>query len=208
MKKLFFINCIVLMFGVSLFGQTTKADLEQLRKEINLPSSVSISTADVSFPASKPTKIYLAIKHNKKLAKNFNDWVEQWNKTKAAQFGEVQIVDNLNDADIAAVQYQFGVGRVVREDSVRLKTGNDPRKKQKDGINEDDRLVLGGIGNSKARAEVAAKTLTRPLYSYLIVRGQNSSWFVDYSRIDDQISDENFPEKLLQSTIESRLKNR
>jgi len=70
MKKLFFINCFVLMFGVSIFGQTTKADLEQLRKEINLPSSVSISTADVSFPASKPTKIYLAIKHNKKLAKS------------------------------------------------------------------------------------------------------------------------------------------
>jgi hypothetical protein len=208
MKNVFFINCVLLMFGISVLAQTTKSDLEQLRKQINLPASASINAAPISFPASKPIKIYLAIKHNKSSIKDFENWVEQWNKTKAAQFGEIQIVDNLNDADIAAIQYQSGVGRTVREDSARLKTGKIPDAKDRDGVKENDRFVLSGIGNSKARAEVATKTLTLPLYSYLIVRGQNSSWFVDYSRVDDRLSETDFPEVTLQSTIERKLKNR
>jgi len=208
MKKILFISFVMLLFGLSVLGQTTKADLEQLRKEISLPSSETVSKDEVIFPNSKPIKIYTAIKHNKKSAKDFINWVEKWNKTKAGQFGEIQIVDNLKDADIAAVQYQFGVGRPVREDSVKLKTGNIPRENQRDGVNGSDRSVLSGIGNSKVRAEVATKTLTLPLYTYLIVRGQNSSWFIDYSRLDDRLSDNDFPDLLLQSAIESRLKNR
>lgn len=208
MKRLFSISCILLMCGATIFGQTAKSDLEQLKKEINLPASVLISTADASFPVSKPIKIYLAIKHNKSSAKDFNKWVEQWNKTKAAKFGEILVVDDLTDADVAAVQYQFGVGRIVREDSVRLKTGKIPDAARRDSTNESDRMVLGGIGNSKVRGEVAAKTLKIPIYSYLLVRGQNSEWFVDYSRLDDRLSEENFPERFLQSAIEDNLRNR
>ncbi len=204
MKKVLFINCVLLIFGLSVFGQTTKSDLEQLRKEVGLPASTSITKSDVSFPASKPIKIYSAIKHNKRAAKDFTDWVEQWNQTNAKQFGEIQIVDNLADADTAAVQFQFGAARVVREDSAQLKIGKARREADKD----DDKFVLQGIGNSNARVESSVRTLKRPLYSYLIVRGQNSSWFVDYSRVDEKISDENFPELLLQSAIGDRLKNR
>ena len=46
-----------------------------------------------------------------------------------------------------------------------------------------------------------------PLYTYLITRGQKSSWNVDYSRVDDLVSDETpHPEGLLQSRIEKRTK--
>ncbi len=60
MKKVFFINYVFLIFGVSVFGQTTKADLNQLRKEVGLPASISITKAEVSFPTAEPIKIYLA----------------------------------------------------------------------------------------------------------------------------------------------------
>jgi len=208
MKRFFFISCVLLMCSATIFGQTAKSDLEQLKKEINLPASVSISTADVSFPESNPVKIYLAIKHNKSSAKDFSRWVEQWNKSKAAQFGEIQIVDNLMDADVAAVQYQFGVGSTVREDSVLLRTGKIPDAARRDDANESDRMVLTGIGNSKVRGEVAAITLKIPIYSYLLVRGQNSEWFVDYSRLDDRLSEESFPERFLKSALEDKLRNR
>ena len=33
MKKILFINCILLVFGVSVFGQKTNADLKQLQKK-------------------------------------------------------------------------------------------------------------------------------------------------------------------------------
>lgn len=203
MKKLFFIGCVSLTFGFSVFGQTTKADLEHLRKEVGLPASVSIAKTDVSFPAAKPLKIYLAIKHDKKSAKDFVNWAEKWNKTNAAQFGEIQIVDDVNDADVAAVQYQFGAARIVREESAQLKIGKGKRQSE-----TDDKFVVRGVGNSNARIEDSARTLTLPLYSYLIVRGRNSAWAINYSRVDERVSDKNFPELLLQSAIENELKNR
>lgn len=204
MKKVFFIKCVLLVFGLSVFGQTTKADLNQLRKEVGLPASISITKADVSFPTAEPIKIYLAVKHNKRAAKDFVDWVEDWNQKNSSQFGEIQIVDNLNDADIAAVQFQFGAGRVVREESAQLKIG----KGRRDDDNDDDKFVLNDIGNSNARVESSVRTLKIPLYSYLIVRGRNSSWSINYSRVDEKLSGKDFPELLLQSAIEERLKNR
>ncbi len=118
MKKVIFINCILLIFGLSVFGQKTNADLKQLQKEIGSP--VSIARNNISFPRSTPVKIYLAIKHNKNSAKDFANWIEKWNQTKAAQFGRLHIVDKLADADIAAVQFQYGATRVVREESGQI----------------------------------------------------------------------------------------
>ena len=201
MKKIFFINCVLLIFGLSVFGQTTNADLKQLQKEIGVTASVTRNS--VAFPVSKSVKIYLAIKHNKSSAEDFANWVENWNQENAAQHGEMQIVDKLADADIAAVQFQYGATRNVREESVQLKIGKVRRE------NDEDNFVLNGIGNPNARAGSSVRTLKLPLYSYLVVRGQNSSaWAVDYSRVDERISIQNFPERLLQSAIEDRLKNR
>ena len=202
MKKVFFINCVLLVFGLSVFGQTTKADLKQLRKEVGLPSSISITQDDVSIPASEPIKVFLAIKHNKRAAKDFTDWVEQWNQTDASRFGQIQIVDKLADADMAAVQFQFGPGRIVREESLRLKVGKVPQD------TDDDKTVLQDIGNSNVRAESSVRNLKLPLYSYLIVRGENSSWIVNYSRVDERIDEKIFPELLLQSALSEKLKNR
>lgn len=204
MKKLFLLVCLSIMFGFSAFGQTSNNDLEQLRKELGLPVSVSISKSNVALSNSTPIKIFLAIKHNKSALKNFISWVDEWNKTNGHQYGQLQIVNNLPDADIAAVQYQFGTTRFVREDSVQIKAGKLPPQDQRN-----DKIVLGKIGNSSVSAESSAKSLRIPLYTYLIARGKNTAWFVGYSRVDELISNENpFPDKLLQSAIETKLKNR
>ena len=204
MKKLFLVICALSMFGLSIFGQTSKSDLEQLRKEIGLPYSVSIFKNDASFPDLKPIKIFLAIKHNKDASKNFINWVGKWNRTNGNQYGQLQIVDNIADADIAAVQYQFGSTHFVREESVQAKIGKVPTQ-----VEKNDRFVLNRVGNSKIKVESSDRALRIPLYTYLITRSQGSSWYVNYSRVDELISEENqFPEVRLQSTIESRLKNR
>ncbi|MEP7038001.1 MAG: hypothetical protein ABI891_06630, partial [Acidobacteriota bacterium] len=182
MKKVFFINFVLLIFGLSVFAQTTKSDLKQLQKEIGSP--VSITRNDVSIPASKTIKIYLAIKHNKSSAKDFANWVAEWNQENAAKYGELQIVDKLEDADIAAIQFQYGATRVVREEAIKLKVGTVQRD---NNINKEDKFVLNSIGNSNVRAESSAVNLKLPLYSYLIVRDQNSSWAVDYSRVDERL---------------------
>ncbi len=204
MKKLFVINCFLLMFGISIFGQTTNSDLKQLRKEAGLPASVAVSDDNISFPASKTLKIYLAIKHDKRAAKDFANWVAQWNQTNAAQYGRLQIVDRVTDADIAAIQFQYGAARIVREDSAQLKIG----KVRRDNDDFDDKIVLNKIGNSTARVETSAKSLPAPLYSYLIVRGKNSDWAVDYSRVDPRTTTKYFPDLLLQAALADKMKNR
>lgn len=202
MKNIFFINCVLLIFGLSVFGQTSKADLKQLQKEVG--SSIAITDKDAAFPAVKTVKIYLAIKYNKQSVKDFAAWVEKWNKTEARQFGTIQIVDRPDDADIAAVQFQHGAARIVREESARFKIGKtDPNDNR-----NNDKFVINSIGNSNARAETSARALELPLYSYLIVRGQDAKWTVDYARVDERLDTGVFPDLLLQSVIEDRLKSR
>lgn len=211
MKEIFSVSAVLLILGLSIFGQKSKSDIERLKKEINLPSSVSVNVDDAEFPSAKTIKVYAAIKHNRKSAKQFDEWAAEWNKANAAQFGEIQLVDKLEDADVAAVQFQFGPGRPVREDSIRLRTGKVQGGNPADATSnsrDDDRFVLNGIGNKNVRAETAVRNLDLPLYSYLIVRGQNASCTIDYSRLDDRLDTRNFPELLLQSAIEDRLKNR
>ena len=128
MKKLSLVICVLSMFGLSISGQTSGSDLEQLRKEVGLPSSASISKKGVSFPDLKPIKIFLAIKHKKDAAKDFMNWIDKWNRTKGNHYGQLQIVSNLADADIAAVHYRYGRARPVREESVQMKIGKCGRK--------------------------------------------------------------------------------
>ncbi len=202
MKNTFFINCVLLVFGLSVFGQTSKADLKQLQKEVG--SSIAITDKDAAFPAAKTVKIYLAIKYNKHSGKDFADWAAKWNKTEARQFGTIQIVDKAADANIVAVQFQHGAARVVREESARFKIGKtDPNDSR-----NDDRFIINSIGNSNARVETSARALELPLYSYLIIRGQDAKWAVDYARIDERLDTGVFPDLLLQSVIEDRLKSR
>lgn len=205
MKKFIYINCALLIFALSVFGQTSKRDLEQLRKEIGLPASVSISRSKTPLPESKSLKIFLTIKHNKGAAKDFINWVDEWNSRNSNQYGQLQIVDNIDEADIAAVQYQFGTTHYAEEEAVRMQIG---KVSSQDKKNE-DKIVLGSLGNSNIKSESSVKVLRLPLYTYLVARGQNSSWLVNYARVDELVSDEDqFPERLLQSAIENKLKNR
>ena len=203
MKKLITAICLTTILSFSVFAQTSESELNQLRKQVGLPVSVTVLEKDISFPDLKTTKIFLAVKHNKSAAKDFLQQIDKWNQTEGNRHGRLEIVGKAEDADIIAAQYRFGTSRLVLEDSVGVKIG----KTRDDG--EDDDFVLSSAGNSNVKVERTVKTLKVPLYSYLLVRGQNSFWYVTYSRVDDAIeSDDRFPERLLQSKLEDSLKNR
>lgn len=204
MKNICFVIGVLFLFSLPAYGQTSKSDIEQLRREVGLPSPVSILKKKAAFPASKPTKIFLAIKHNHGIERDFMDWVAKWNRTQADQYGELQLVTDIEDADIAAVQYQKGTGAPLGEETVRTKIGN-----VSIGDGDRDDIILNRKGNAGVRAQSGVRFLRRPLYSYLIARGENGAWHLYYSRVDESNSSETpFPESLLRSAIESRLKNR
>ncbi|HXH68808.1 MAG TPA: hypothetical protein VNI60_00535 [Pyrinomonadaceae bacterium] len=203
MKKLLGLLFILVTTSFGVFAQTDKAEIKQLRQELNLSKSTSIIiNKDTDFPSQNTIKIFPAIKHNKSFARDFVEWVKDWNKDNANKFGKLEIVDRIEDADIVATQFRYGIRKYVREERITASTG----KISKD---EDDDFIGQGIGNSKVRVESGYEAVKFPLYSYLLVRGANNSWILDFSYVDNA-SDYNktFPEARLQGIIEGKMRKR
>jgi hypothetical protein len=184
-------------------AQTDKAEILQLRQELNLSqSTVLIPNKNTDFPSQKTIKIFPAIKHNKSFARDFVEWVENWNKDKANQYGKLEIVGKVEDADVIAAQFRYGTRKYVREEKISASTG-------KIGTDKNGDFVGVGIGNSKLKGESGYESVNFPLYSYLLVRGAGDSWILDFSYVDDA-SDfkKTLPEARLQGVIEGKMRKR
>lgn len=204
MKNL--LGLLFILVAASSFGtlaQTDKAEIKQLRQELNLSKSTRIIAGEnIDFPSQKTVKIFAAIKHNKSFARDFAEWVADWNNNKANQFGKLETVDKIEDADIIAAQFRYGVRKYVRETRVRASTG----KISKD---QDDDFIGRGIGNSQVQVEDGYEAVKFPLYSYLLVRGENDSWILDFSYVDNSFDyNKTFPEARLQGVIDNKMRKR
>lgn len=189
--------------GFSIQAQRSASDIERLRDEIGLPQTTAISTRKAPLTASGPFRIFLAIRHNEEIARDFEAWVADWNIAGALQYGRLEIVDDIEKADLAVTQYRFGVSRFVREDAVGLKLG-----KAEPAGEKRDEFVLARVGSSPVYAKSTARSLLVPVYSYLVTRGPRG-WNINYSRADDSFSDENpFPDRRLLRAIEDLLKGK
>ena len=203
MQKLIGLLIILLTTSLGIVAQTDKTEISRLRQELNLPDTIPIIADSKSdFPVSKPVKIFLLIKHNKSFAKSFVKWVEDWNKKDANKFGKLEIVSKIDDADVVATQFRYGVKKYVETTRVRTSTGKIQR--------DDDETFTGqSIGNSKVRVESGYEGLNFPLYSYLLVRGDQNSWILNFWFVDDGIDRlKTNPEARLQGQIESQMKKR
>lgn len=203
MKKLLGLLFILVSASFGILAQTDQAEIRQLRQELNLSKSTAlIPNKNTNFPSQKTIKIFAAIKHNKSFAKDFVEWVGNWNKDKASQFGRLEIVDKAADADVIAAQFRYGTRKYVREEKISASTGKISTDKNGD-------FVGLGIGNSKVKGESGYEAVNFPLYSYLLVRGEGDSWILDFSYVDDA-SDfkKTFPEARLQGIIENKMMKR
>ncbi len=203
MKKLLGLLFILVTASLGILAQTDKAEIKQLRQELNLSKSTPIIiNKDTDFPSQNTIKIFPAIKHNKSFAKDFVEWVEDWNKDNANKFGKLEIVDRIEDADIVAAQFRYGIRKYVKAARISASTG-------KIGKDEDDDFIGQGVGNSKVRIESGYEAVKFPLYSYLLVRGANNSWILDFSYVDNAFDyKKTFPEARLQSIIEGKMRKR
>ena len=205
MRKVCFGLFVMAVFGVSAIGQTSSSDIERLRDEVGLSGSARILKSSTRLPLQGPVKVHFAINHNSDLEREFADWVAEWNRTKGGQYGELQVVSDIEQADIAAVIFKTGASKVVREDSVGLKVG---KVDQPNDRNNTD-FVWQKASNDRVETKTTIKTLPVPLYSYFLARGPNDTWHVNFSRLDELVTGkEPFPERRLRTRIEEALKNR
>ena len=201
MKKLIVIILFSIIFSAGIFAQDSKDELNQLRKEVKLPKATDVFiNTKKDFPTGQTLKIYLSIKHNKKFAEGFSEWIENWNDKNAARYGRLQIVNKISDADVAVAQFSYGIVKYVREDRLSISTGR---------VSKDPDFIGTGIGNSKIRAERGYEKLDRPLYSYLLIRNSKDSWVVNFSYVDETFDfNDTFPEARIQRVVENKMKDR
>ncbi|MBK9155460.1 MAG: hypothetical protein IPM25_14830 [Chloracidobacterium sp.] len=203
MAKVFLAFCVTGLLSVSLFGQSSKNDIERLKTEVGLPASTMVVKQRRAVSKNDPTKIFFLVDDSRVSEDDFRSWVDQWNTTKAANFGALQIVSKISEADVAAVLFRSGVAKVVREESVGLNIGRAGPKTRNNDV-----TVLTEVGNSRVNAKSSVRTLPSPIYTYLIVQGANSAWHLNYARVDEVFSENPFPERRLQSVLENALKDR
>jgi hypothetical protein len=128
--------------------------------------------------------------------------VEEWNENKASQFGKLEIVDEIENADIIAAQFRYGAQNYVKETRITASTGKISKNKNDDFIGQ-------RIGNSKIKVENGYEVIKFPLYSYLLVRNADYSWILSFSYFDMAYNnDKTLPEVRLRGVIEGRMKKR
>lgn len=203
MAKVLFAFCVVAVMSLPLFGQKSKADIERLKREVGLPASTLVLNRRGALPKNDPTKVFVLVDDSRVSVDDFRSWVDEWNRTKAASFGALTIVSDIDDADIAAVLFRSGVAKVVREESVGLNIGRAGPKTQNNDV-----TVLTDVGNSRVNAKSSVRTLPSPIFTYFMVRGANAAWHLNYSRVDEVFTENPFPERRLQSVLEDALKDR
>jgi hypothetical protein len=54
-----------------------------------------------------------AIKHNRSYEKDFLEWVDKWNEENSNKFGKMEVVDNIDEADVIATQFRTSVAKYV-----------------------------------------------------------------------------------------------
>lgn len=203
MAKVILTFFVAAFLSASHFGQTSKKDIERLKEEVGLPSSALVLKQRRAVAKNDPTKVFFVVDDSRVSEEDFKTWVDEWNRSKAASFGTLQIVSDIDDADVAAVLFRSGAAKVVREESVGLNIGRVEPQRQNNDV-----LVLTEVGNSRVNAKSSVRTLPSPIYTYLIVRGANAAWHLNYSRVDEVIAENPFPERRLQNVLENALKDR
>jgi hypothetical protein len=193
------------VFAVPVFSQTSSRDIERLRDEVGFSDATRILKGSTRLPLQGPLKVHFTINHNPDLEREFNDWVAEWNRTNGVRYGELQIVSDIEQADIAAIIFKTGASKVVREDSVGLKVGKVDQPNDRSSTD----FIWQKASNDRVEAKTTIKTLPVPIYSYFLARGPNDTWHVNFSRLDELTTgNKPFPERRLRAEIERALKKR
>ena len=80
-----------------------KDEHARLRNQLNVDQSVAIARAEKDdIPAASPLKVYMAIAYTS-VQQHLDESLNKWNRKNGAQYGELEFVSELDQADIAII---------------------------------------------------------------------------------------------------------
>lgn len=195
MKKNICTLVLLLSFVSGVFANTKDKEIALLRQQVNIADNVVIrSNKKEKLPAGQSLKVFLAIKHNKETARDFEDWIAQWNTDNAIKYIKLELVDTIESADIVLAQFVTTKGNYIEESVLTVGTVPKP-----------------GERKPKLRVEAGqgATRLPLPVRSFLLFRS-NDIWTVVYYDVETNVSEKQrtFPDLRLWSALEKRMKDR
>jgi hypothetical protein len=89
-------------------GQDSQDQLGKLRRHLGVSDDTVIRTSLINptVPNTRPLKVALAFGLDVKVTQNFVKWVqEDWNDWEAKKRGRIELVDDINEAEVVLVRY-------------------------------------------------------------------------------------------------------
>ncbi|HMQ05390.1 MAG TPA: hypothetical protein PKD26_15850 [Pyrinomonadaceae bacterium] len=170
-KTLLIVGAIFLGFS-TIAAQVSQPELSELQKVAGIPSDEILRTVGSSpIPGSKPLKIYLAIKMPGNAKKDLAKLAEKWNRGEAAKFGPIEVVNDVNNADVILAEFRYSGAKPVETHSVRASVGQPAS------------TTFGSGRNSSVDTKRDYDVFHQPVISYLVSR-ENGVWTVLYAQIE------------------------
>ncbi len=106
MRFLIILSILLFFTFVPVFGQNTNDEIAKLREHLAVPESTTIKLADSSsLPSGISLKVYIATGLDLGVRGNFREWINEWNKKNGKKYGTVEIVSDMQQADIILARY-------------------------------------------------------------------------------------------------------
>ena len=173
MKRIFAISFFIFSAFQIGFAQLEDNEINSLRKHVKLSDKDVVRVNErQSLNFDTTLKVYLAIDRPGDEKKYFEKRIKEWNEKDGAQYGKLEQVSDISQADIILAQFVETRTKRVGETSVSVK--NIPLPGQADAKNV-------RIGNGAGYV-----SLKLPVYSYLLKR-EGNIWTVLYGGVETSI---------------------
>ena len=195
MKLVVFVAVVLFASAFNVSAQFTKDEIANLKKQTNISSKETVRySKDARLTSDDSLKIFLAVKRRGSEAEWFEKSIAEWNQKEGDQYGKLEIVDDIREAD--AILVQFVATNVKRVEEKSIGIGNVPRGQTQPKI--------------RVKSETQYKTLKLPVYSYLMKRDADS-WTIIYGNAETSLPDEQFsisPDLRLWQVFKEEMKSR
>lgn len=176
MKRIFAVSFFIFSAFQIGFAQLDNNEIGDLREQIKISDKDLVRVNERGDLVSDNTlKVYLAIDRKGSEKKSFEKWIKEWNEKDGDQYGRLEQVSDISQADIVLAQFVRTRAKRLGEASVSIK--NIPLPGQ---TNQKNVRVGNGAGYV---------SLKLPVYSYLLKREDNI-WTVLYGGVETSVNGE------------------
>lgn len=96
----------VFLLATTSYSQTNDEEIANLRAHLGLPDSIRFELADTpNIPKAENLRLFIATGLDVVTRSNLRGWIGRWAQKKEKRYGHIEIVDDIQDADVILARY-------------------------------------------------------------------------------------------------------